>query len=177
MKRISANFGFLQIKQNWQNLVLNKIFQKMMNLTDAFKRWLALKAQEQIIKNYHMVLEFKNTKPKSVLNELPKLKRKKKFNKWKTQEFIKIYSVTWSMFGNPGNAGSGLAIYSNKRKSCSTIWSLRRGNKYCRVNVLHQALVISQNKQVKISSLFLDSKICYWLYYNLAYSWKKKWLE
>ena len=58
--------------ENWKNQALDKEVSKNdMNLLMLLKGDLSLKAQEQIIKNYHMVLEFNNIKPKSVY-EIPK---------------------------------------------------------------------------------------------------------
>ena len=53
--------------ENWKNQAFDKEVSKNdMNLLMLLKGDLALKAQEQIIKNYHMVLEFNNIKVKSV---------------------------------------------------------------------------------------------------------------
>ena len=61
-----------QAIDNWKNLALEKEVSKNdANLLMLLKGDLALKAQEQIIKNYHMILEFNNIKPKTVY-EIPK---------------------------------------------------------------------------------------------------------
>lgn len=65
-------------EENWKNQALDKEVSKNdMNLLMLLKGDLSLKAQEQIIKNYHMVLEFNNIKPKSVY-EIPKVETEKK---------------------------------------------------------------------------------------------------
>ena len=62
--------------ENWQNLALQKeVSRNDANLLMLLKGNLSLKAQEQIIKNYHMVLEFNNIKAK--VYELPKDEIKK----------------------------------------------------------------------------------------------------
>ena len=54
--------------ENWKNEALEKeVSRNDANLLMLLKGDLTLKAQEQIIKNYHMVLEFNNIKPKSPL--------------------------------------------------------------------------------------------------------------
>ena len=66
-------------EENWKNQALDKEVSKNdMNLLMLLKGDLSLKAQEQIIKNYHMVLEFNNIKPKSVY-EIPKVVIETKF--------------------------------------------------------------------------------------------------
>ena len=50
---------------NWEELALSKeVSRNDANLLMLLKGDLTLKAQEQIIKNYHMVLEFNNIKAK-----------------------------------------------------------------------------------------------------------------
>ena len=101
-------------EENWKNQALDKEVSKNdMNLLMLLKGDLSLKAQEQIIKNYHMVLEFNNIKPK-VVYELPKVETEEKVQINEDEEHIRIY-CDGACSGNPGNAGSGLAIYSNKK--------------------------------------------------------------
>ena len=165
----------LENQQNWQNLVLNKDISKNdANLLMLLKGDLALKAQEQIIKNYHMVLEFNNIKPKSVY-ELPKVETEEKVQISEDEEFIKIY-CDGACSGNPGNAGSGLAIYSNKRNPVLLYGAYEEEgtNNIAELNALHQALVIArQTSSENIISIFSDSKYAIDCITTWAYSWKK----
>ena len=100
--------------ENWKNQALEKeVSRNDANLLMLLKGDLALKAQEQIIKNYHTVLEFNNIKAKAVY-EIPKTETKEKVETNQDEEYIRIY-CDGACSGNPGNAGSGLAIYSNKK--------------------------------------------------------------
>ena len=86
----------LSENSNWQEKALNKEVSKNdANLLMLLKGSLSHKAQEQIIKNYHMVLEFNNIKPK-VIYEIPKYEIPKEQvaptpEPKEEEEFIKIY--------------------------------------------------------------------------------------
>lgn len=162
-------------EENWKNKALDKEVSKNdMNLLMLLKGDLSLKAQEQIIKNYHMVLEFNNIKPK-VFYELPKEKIEEKVQINEDEEHIRIY-CDGACSGNPGNAGSGLAIYSNKRNPVLLYGAYEEEgtNNIAELNALHQALVIArQTSSENIISIFSDSKYAIDCITTWAYSWKK----
>ena len=157
---------------NWQKEALNKEISKNdTNLLMLLKGNFSHKAQEQIIKNYHMVLEFNNIKPKTVY-EIPK-ETTPQINE--DEEYIKIY-CDGACSGNPGNAGSGLAIYSNKKKPVLLYGAYEEEgtNNIAELNALHQALIIaSQTFSENIISIFSDSKYAIDCISTWAYSWKK----
>ena len=161
-----------QVIENWKNQALNKdISRNDANLLMLLKGDLSLKAQEQIIKNYHMVLEFNNIKAK--VYELPK--EEKKIEENEDEEHIKIY-CDGACSGNPGNAGSGLAIYSNKKNPVLLYGAYEEEgtNNIAELNALHQALVIArQTNSQNIISIFSDSKYAIDCITTWAYSWKK----
>ncbi len=162
--------------ENWKNEALNKeISRNDANLLMLLKGDLAIKAQEQIIKNYHTVLEFNNIKPKSVY-EIPKVEEKITQNQTKDEEeHIRIY-CDGACSGNPGNAGSGLAIYSNKRNPVLLYGAFEEvgTNNIAELNALHQALVIArQTSSENIISIYSDSKYAIDCITTWAYSWKK----
>ena len=161
----------LENEQNWQNLILDRDIPKNdANLLMLLKGNLSHKAQEQIIKNYHMVLEFNNIKAK--VYELPKVE---KIEEKEEEEHIKIY-CDGACSGNPGNAGSGLAIYSNKRNPVLLYGAYEEEgtNNIAELNALHQALVIArQTSSENIISIFSDSKYAIDCITTWAYSWKK----
>ena len=165
---------------NWQNEALNKKKKKNdTNLLMLLKGNLSHKAQEQIIKNYHMVLEFNNIKPK-LIYELPKYEIPKEQvipnpSPKEEEEFIKIY-CDGACSGNPGNAGSGLAIYSNKKKPVLLYGAYEEEgtNNIAELNALHQALLIArQTNSENIISIFSDSKYAIDCITTWEYSWKK----
>lgn len=162
----------LDENSNWEELALDKdISRNDANLLMLLKGDLSLKAQEQIIKNYHMVLEFNNIKAK--VYELPK--EEKKIEENEDEEHIKIY-CDGACSGNPGNAGSGLAIYSNKKNPVLLYGAYEEEgtNNIAELNALHQALVIArQTNSQNIISIFSDSKYAIDCITTWAYSWKK----
>ncbi|QKF66716.1 ribonuclease HI [Arcobacter venerupis] len=162
--------------ENWKNQAFDKEVSKNdMNLLMLLKGDLALKAQEQIIKNYHMVLEFNNIKVKSVY-ELPKEQiSEKKVEINEDDEYIRIY-CDGACSGNPGNAGSGLAIYSNKKNPVLLYGAYEEEgtNNIAELNALHQALLIAkQTSSDNIISIFSDSKYAIDCITVWAYGWKK----
>ena len=165
----------LENQQNWENLVLSRDISKNdANLLMLLKGNLSQKAQEQIIKNYHMILEFNNIKPKSVY-ELPTVQKEIPKPSSDDEEFIKIY-CDGACSGNPGNAGSGLAIYSNKKNPVLLYGAYEEDgtNNIAELNALHQALVIAkQTSSENIISIFSDSKYAIDCITTWAYSWKK----
>ncbi|MGE3300296.1 MAG: ribonuclease HI, partial [Arcobacter sp.] len=105
--------GLVPESENWKELALEKEVSKNdMNLLMLLKGNFSHKAQEQIIKNYHMVLEFNSIKAKVYSPKKEEIKIENEVNE--KEEHIKIY-CDGACSGNPGNAGSGLAIYSNKK--------------------------------------------------------------
>ena len=160
-----------QVIENWKNQALNKdISRNDANLLMLLKGDLSLKAQEQIIKNYHMVLEFNNIKAK--VYELPK--EEKKIEENEDEEHIKIY-CDGACSGNPGNAGSGLAIYSNKKNPVLLYGAYEEvgTNNIAELNALHQALIIAkQTSSDNIISIFSDSKYAIECITTWAFSWK-----
>ena len=164
--------------ENWQNLALQKeISRNDANLLMLLKGNLSLKAQEQIIKNYHMVLEFNNIKAK--VYELPKEEIKKESIEnikieEEEEEHIKIY-CDGACSGNPGNAGSGLAIYSSKKNPVLLYGAYEEigTNNIAELNALHQALIIaSQTYSENIISIYSDSKYAIDCITTWAYGWK-----
>ena len=164
--------------ENWQNLALQKeVSRNDANLLMLLKGNLSLKAQEQIIKNYHMVLEFNNIKAK--VYELPKDEIKKEIQidtkaDEEEEEYVKIY-CDGACSGNPGNAGSGLAIYSSKKKPDLLYGAYEEigTNNIAELNALHQALIIaSQTHSENIISIYSDSKYAIDCITTWAYGWK-----
>jgi len=127
--------------------------------------------QEQIIKNYHTVLEHNNIKAKVYT---PKVEEKTE-NIDEQEEHIKIY-CDGACSGNPGNAGSGIVIYSNSKNPVLLYGAyVENGtNNIAELNALFQALTIaSQTHSENVISIFTDSKYAIDCISTWAYSWKK----
>lgn len=165
--------------KEWEELILNKEISKNdANLLMLLKGDLSQKAQKQIIKNYHSVLEFNNIKAKSVY----KLDEEKSTSSSKTQENEKeeeeniVIYCDGACSGNPGNAGSGLAIYSNKKTPVLLYGAYEENgtNNIAELNALHQALIIAkQSNSANIITIYSDSKYSIDCIKTWAYSWKK----
>jgi ribonuclease HI len=165
-------------EENWKELALQKeVSRNDANLLMLLKGDLALKAQEQIIKNYHMVLEFNNIKAKSVY-EIPKTQEIEVANveEKDEEENIRIY-CDGACSGNPGMAGSGLAIYSNKKNPVLLYGAYEEEgtNNIAELNALYQALLIArQTNSENIITIYSDSKYSIDCITNWAYGWKAK---
>ena len=166
--------GLVPKSENWKELALEKEVSKNdMNLLMLLKGNFSHKAQEQIIKNYHMVLEFNSIKAKVYSPKKEEIKIENEVNE--EEEHIKIY-CDGACSGNPGNAGSGLAIYSNKKNPVLLYGAYEEEgtNNIAELNALHQALTIaSQTSSENIISIFSDSKYAIDCITTWAYSWKK----
>ncbi|AXX95512.1 ribonuclease HI [Arcobacter ellisii] len=166
--------GLVPESEDWKELALEKEVSKNdMNLLMLLKGNFSHKAQEQIIKNYHMVLEFNSIKAKVYSPKKEEIKIENEVNE--EEEHIKIY-CDGACSGNPGNAGSGLAIYSNKKNPVLLYGAYEEEgtNNIAELNALHQALTIaSQTSSENIISIFSDSKYAIDCITTWAYSWKK----
>lgn len=166
--------GLVPESENWKDLALEKEVSKNdMNLLMLLKGNFSHKAQEQIIKNYHMVLEFNSIKAKVYSPKKEEIKIENEVNE--EEEHIKIY-CDGACSGNPGNAGSGLAIYSNKKNPVLLYGAYEEEgtNNIAELNALHQALTIaSQTSSENIISIYSDSKYAIDCITTWAYSWKK----
>ena len=97
------------------------------------------------------------------------------------EEYIRIY-CDGACSGNPGNAGSGLAIYSNKKNPVLLYGAFEEDgtNNIAELNALYQALIIARQSNSKnIISIYSDSKysidcITLWAYGWKAKGWTKK---
>jgi ribonuclease HI len=120
-----------------------------------------------------MVLEFNSIKAKVYSPKKEEIKIENEVNE--EEEHIKIY-CDGACSGNPGNAGSGLAIYSNKKNPVLLYGAYEEEgtNNIAELNALHQALTIaSQTSSENIISIFSDSKYAIDCITTWAYSWKK----
>ena len=174
-KILGLNFP---LEDNWKELIFNKdILKNDANRLMLLKGKLALKAQTQILKNYNMVLEFNNikakTSSKAIIQETQNIQ---KINENDDEEYIKIY-CDGACSGNPGNAGSGLAIYSNEKNPVLLHGDFVENgtNNIAELNALYQALLIAKQSNSKnIITIYSDSKYSIDCITKWAYGWKNK---
>ncbi|WP_121626892.1 ribonuclease HI [Poseidonibacter antarcticus] len=166
------------IEDNWKELIYEKdILKNDANRLMLLKGKLALKAQEQILKNYNMVLEFNNIKPKS--NAKVEIQESKNIQETQInddEEHIRIY-CDGACSGNPGLAGSGLAIYSNEKNPVLLHGDFVENgtNNIAELNALYQALTIAKQASSKnIITIYSDSKYSIDCITKWAYGWKNK---
>lgn len=151
--------------EGWESLIIDKeITQDKANLFLLLRGKLALKAQEQIIKNYQLMLDF---------------------NKINNKEEIKSQSIisnTLSIYcdgaclNNPGKSGSGLSIYSDNNKPILLYGDYKElgTNNTAELNALYKALVIASESEAKNITIFSDSQYSIDCITKWAYSWKNK---
>ena len=162
--------------ENWQDEVLNKdISEHDVNKLILLKGIVALKSQEQIIKNYMMILEFKKNKTKETPTQAStQVTPTTNSNQQDTN--ISIYS-DGACSGNPGKAGSGLALYKNGAKPTLYYGNyVENGtNNIAELNALYKALLLAskQNTSEKVMILS-DSKYSIDCISTWAYGWKAK---
>jgi len=164
------------INENFTNEVQNKeISRNDANRLMLLKGNIAIKAQEQILKNYTMVLEFNNIKtkeiPKSTISTPVALNTNEQQN-----TNISIY-CDGACSGNPGNAGSGLALYKNGETPILFYGKFVANgtNNIAELNALYKALLLASklntNEKIMILS---DSKYSIDCISTWAYGWKAK---
>jgi ribonuclease HI len=151
------------IDEEWQELEVNKeLSLKETNLFLFLRGDLTLQVQEQIIKNYELVANFHKQQNRE--KEEPK-------------KILKANSVTiycdGACKGNPGKAGSGLAIYTENKKPTLLYgkYNPRGTNNTAELNALYKALLIAS--EYKKAIIKTDSKYSMDCITKWAYSWKR----
>ena len=148
----------------WESIVLDKdITQDEVNIFLLLKGKLALKAQEQIIKNYWLMQDFNNKKVKK--NIEPKIS---------ASNILQIY-CDGACLNNPGKAGSGLAIYQdNKLTLLYGKYAEFGTNNTAELNALYKALLIASESKASSITIFSDSQYSIDCITKWAYGWKNK---
>lgn len=163
----------------WDSLVLEKeISRDDANLLILLKGHFPVKTQEQIIENYRTMLEFNLPESTITQKEEPKSIQTIENN---SAGNMSIY-CDGACSGNPGEAGSGIAVYYDDKKPVLLYGDyVKNGtNNIAELNALYQALILCEksNSSNKIT-IFSDSKysincISIWAYGWKANSWTKK---
>ena len=159
------------LEDTWAPLILGKeLSTKDTNLLILLKGKLALKTQDQIIKNYETLSSFRNPKKTEPIKQ-------KEVKNTNTQNSggLTIYS-DGACSGNPGEAGSGIAVYSSNSKPILYHGAyVKNGtNNIAELNALYKALLLCELNPDYPNTIYSDSKysidcICTW-----AYGWKSK---
>ena len=161
---------------NWQNELLNKeISRNDANRLMLLKGNIAIKAQEQIIKNYAMVLEFNNIKTKETPKPTTQVTPVTSNTSNQQDTNISIYS-DGACSGNPGKAGSGLALYKNGTKPTLYYgnYVANGTNNIAELNALYKALLLASEQNTSEKVIILsDSKYSIDCITTWAYGWKK----
>jgi len=164
--------------ENWQNEILNKeISEHDVNKLILLKDIVAVKSQEQIIKNYMMIIEFKQNKIKQTNQTQNTTTQAPTTNTNPNQQNtnISIY-CDGACSGNPGKSGSGLALYKNGEKPTLYYGNYEPNgtNNTAELKALYKALLlasqINTTEQVMILS---DSKYSIDCISTWAYGWKR----
>lgn len=152
------------LKNNWKDELINKeISMEDAELLILLIGNLTIKAQKQILKNFKELYKFKKfIKEGSISKDIIS---KDVINP------VKIY-CDGACKGNPGNSGSGLAIYQNNIVTLYTGLFMELGtNNIAELNALKKALEIAKNyNEVTIysDSMYAIDCITKW-----AYTWEK----
>ncbi|GGD46993.1 hypothetical protein GCM10012288_21560 [Malaciobacter pacificus] len=152
------------LQNGWENELLNKeISSQDAELLILLTGKIALKAQEQIIKNYKRLQEYKLFIKENSTSEniLP----------IDSSSIVTIY-CDGACKGNPGNAGSGVAVYNDDIITLYSGLFIEYGtNNIAELNALKKALEISQNCNETI--IYSDSMYAIDCITKWGYTWKK----
>ncbi len=167
-----AQFELLDLScppsDEWQDEVIGKEMSVGdVNLLIMLRGKLALTAQKQIVSNYKLLTEFHNPK---------------KEKKISSSNSLEIY-CDGGCQGNPGKAGSGLAVYGHDKNRPILLYGDYNSmgtNNTAELNALFKALQIASEYEQEVDITILsDSKysidsITIWAYNWKKNGWKKK---
>jgi ribonuclease HI len=164
------------LEDTWDSLILEKeLTTRNTNLLILLKGKLALKAQEQIIKNYETLSSFRNPKKSEPIKQ-----NRVETTNTQSSGGLSIY-CDGACSGNPGKAGSGVAVYSLTSKPVLYYGAyVQNGtNNIAELNALYKALLLCEANPNHKNTILSDSKysidcICTWAYGWKAKGWTKK---
>jgi len=158
--------------EGWESRVIGKeLTTPQGNLFLLLRGKLALKAQEQIIKNYQLLAEFHKNKNQAKSDAAPSKKQASQV----TADTLTIY-CDGACKGNPGKAGSGLAIYADNAKPTLLYgeYNPKGTNNTAELGALYKALLIASSSSTAKTMICCDSKYSIDCITNWAYGWKRK---
>jgi len=153
------------VQEKWKNLVLGEVLSTADSNLFLFLRGnFPLNIQKQIVKNYQLVADFHQSKqiPQKTIEKTPI-----------TADTLSIY-CDGACKGNPGKAGSGLAVYHGQEKPTLYYgeYTPNGTNNTAELHALYQALLMA--KESKKAVIYSDSKYSIDCISVWAYGWKKK---
>lgn len=154
---------------DWQDEVLDKeISNELANLLILLKGKLAKRGQEVIVKNYYLMLEFNKELASAPQKASPKVQIK-------NSDMLHIY-CDGACSGNPGEAGSGLAVYDGSDKPTLFYGRYEKvgTNNTAELNAFHKALTLASESDAKDIVISSDSKYSIDCITKWAYGWKAK---
>ena len=161
------------VDENNQDAILNKESSEHdVNKLILLKGIVALKSQEQIIKNYTQIIEFKQSKKTPAVKEDTQPSQNNN-NQGNTN--ISIY-CDGACSGNPGKSGSGLAVYKNGTKPTLYYGNYEKHgtNNTAELKALYKALLLANEINTSEKVMILsDSKYSIDCISTWAYGWKR----
>lgn len=155
--------------ENFYDELLNKeISEHDVNRLILLKEIVAIKSQEQILKNYAKIIEFKKNKLKETAKPTTTTAPTQNSN-------ISIY-CDGACSGNPGKSGSGLAVYKNNEKPVLYYGNYEPNgtNNTAELKALYKALLLASEIKTHEKVMILsDSKYSIDCIVTWAYGWKK----
>ncbi|NQY22788.1 MAG: reverse transcriptase-like protein [Campylobacteraceae bacterium] len=164
----TAQENILSLKEKDYTKVLNKdISLEQAALLILLRGTFSKETQEQIQKNYFSIKTFKE--------ELSKTKTIKK-NKTTVQNNSLTIYCDGACSNNPGEAGSGLALYYDENAPILLYGQYHSmgTNNTAELNALYKALLLAQESQASRITIYSDSKYSIDCISKWAYSWKSK---
>lgn len=163
------------LKDGWETILLEKeLNTKQTNLLILLKGDLAIKAQKQILKNYEVLSSFRNPK------KTEPVKKAIQSDSAQNSGALEIY-CDGACSGNPGEAGSGLAVYQGGAMPVlyHGAYHAMGTNNIAELNAFYKALQLCEANTGFKNTILSDSKysidcICNWAYGWKAKGWSKK---
>jgi len=154
-------------------LLQKEISEHDVNKLILLKDIVSVKSQEQIIKNYMNIIEFKKNKTKETAKPTTVTTTQNTNNQENTN--ISIY-CDGACSGNPGKSGSGLALYKNNEKPILYYGNYEANgtNNTAELKALYKALQLANEIKTQEQVMILsDSKYSIDCISTWAYGWKR----
>jgi len=164
----TAQENILALKdKDYLSLLNNDISLEKAALLILLKGHFTKEAQEQIQENYFLIKAFKES--------LSKVKKIEQTAPTTSGNKLTIY-CDGACSNNPGEAGSGLALYYDDNAPILLYGQYHSmgTNNTAELNALYKALLLAQESQASSISIYSDSKYSIDCISKWAYSWKSK---
>ena len=163
------DFGYPP-EENWDNNIIDKeLSTRTYNLLVLLRGEMTLETQKQIIDNYDMLAQLVQS---SKVKKTETIKNEKKDDNKQLNKLI-IY-CDGACKKNPGEAGSGIAVYRDDEKPVLYYgdYVAKGTNNIAELNALYKALEIASDSNLKKTTIYSDSKYSIDCITTWAYGWK-----